>query len=200
MLKPDHHTAPAEATTAIYGMVCPYAEMAMQFLDKIGIAVAAVPGAKGFIESVAIVEGGLHVDPTAPASGLLHEAGHLAIVPARYRSYLSGDIGVGMKRIFEEIEDLPYDENCTIQRAMLQVGDTEATAWAWAAGKAIGIPEEMIIKDDEYFNTGESIRMCLSSTAYLGINGIAHAGFCVRRANPYRPLPVYPQLAFWLQP
>ena len=31
------------------------------------------------------------------------------------------------------------------------------------------------------------------------INGIAHAGFCVRRATPYRPLPVYPTLAYWLQ-
>lgn len=61
----------------VYGMRCPHAELAMQFLSAIGLQVEVEAGASGFIDRVAVVEGGLRVDPLAPASGLLHEAGTL---------------------------------------------------------------------------------------------------------------------------
>ncbi|MFL1449222.1 hypothetical protein ACI77O_12575 [Pseudomonas tritici] len=84
-------------------------------------------------------------------------------------------------------------------RAMIQAGETEATAWAFAAGRAVGLPDELIIQDCEYGGEGQHVRNALSASSYLGINGIQHAGFCVTRPNPYRRLPVYPALAFWLQ-
>lgn len=183
-----------------FGMHCSHAEAAMQFLTSIGLTVKVEDGARGFIEHVAILDGGLRVDPRAPASGLLHEAGHLAIVPTRFRHYLSGDLGQGMKRAFEELNQLGLDPEAPLMRAMLQVSDPEATAWAWAAGKAIGLPDQKIIQDDEYQGEGGFIRFALASNSYVGINGLSHAGFCVPRVNPYRPLPVYPSLAHWLQP
>lgn len=182
-----------------YGMQCPHAERAMQFLSKIGIAVQVAPSASGFIEHVEVVNGGLHVDPRAPASGLLHEAGHLAIVPTGFRHLLSGDLDAGMAQIFEHLDGMQLEPDSHLQRAMLQTGDAEATAWAFAAGRAIGLPDDLIIQDDEYSGEGRFIRSALAGSAYVGINGIAHAGFCVRRATPYRPLPVYPALAYWLQ-
>ncbi len=182
-----------------YGMQCPHAERAMQFLSEIGITVQSVPGASGFIEHVEVVNGGLHVDPRAPASGLLHEAGHLAIVPTEFRHLLGGNLDAGMKKIFEHLESMELEPDSHLQRAMLQTGDAEATAWAFAAGRAIGLPDNLIIQDDEYGAEGRFIRNSLAAGAYLGINGIAHAGFCVLRATPYRPLPVYPTLAYWLQ-
>ncbi len=182
-----------------YGMQCPHAERAMQFLSEIGIAVQLAPGASGFIEHVEVLNGGLHVDPRAPASGLLHEAGHLAIVPTEFRHLLGGNLVAGMKKIYEHLDSMELEPDSHLQRAMLQTGDAEATAWAFAAGRAIGLPDNLIIQDDEYGAEGRFIRNSLAAGAYLGINGIAHAGFCVLRATPYRPLPVYPTLAYWLQ-
>lgn len=181
-------------------MLCPHAEEAMRFLQRIGLQVDVVPGAHGFIEHVAVLDGGLQVDPAAPVSGLLHEAGHLAVVPSRFRSYLSGDITAGMKRIMTEVEKLCLEPDSQLERAVIQSGDSEATAWAFAAGRSIGIPDDQIIMDDDYFGEGDFIRLALAMNSYLGIHGLSHAGFCVPRATKYRPLPVYPSLAFWLQP
>lgn len=182
-----------------YGMECPHAEKAMQFLALIGVPVTVSPGARGFIEGVSIVDGALHVDPGVRASGLLHEAGHLAIVPTQFRSYLSGNLNSGMKRIVAELDALGLEPDSPLERAILQTGDPEATAWAWAAGKTIGIPDEMIVQDDEYSGEGPFIRVALAANSYVGIHGISHSGFCVPRPNSYRNLPVYPELAFWLQ-
>lgn len=171
----------------------------MQFLRSIGLTVQIDEGASGFIEHVAIAEGGLRVDPRAPASGLLHEAGHLAIVPSRFRHYLSGNVREGVKRAFAELDQMELAPDDPLVRAMLQISDPEVTAWAWAAGKSIGIPEEHIIQDDEYQGEGGFIRVALASASYSGIHGLSHAGFCVPKETPYRPLPVYPSLAYWLQ-
>lgn len=171
----------------------------MQFLAGIGLHAEIVPGARGFIEGVCVVNGGLHVDPGARASGLLHEAGHLAIVPNAYRHHLNGDLDEGMGRIFEEVDALGLEHDDPLLRAMLQTGDPEATAWAWAAGMALGMPAAKVIQNDEYGGDGAFIRSALAANSYVGINGISHAGFCVVRANPYRKLPVYPGMAFWLQ-
>lgn len=183
-----------------WGMHCPNTERVMQFLHEIGIAVCTLPGASGFIEGVEVVNGGLHVDPRARASSLLHEAGHLAIVPARFRHHLNGDLGVGMNTIMDEAMSLDLEPDSQLQRALFQMGDPEATAWAWAAGKHLDVPEDEIIRTDEYGGDGDEIRFSLALRAYVGIHGIAHAGFCVTKHNPYRLLPVYPELAFWLQP
>ncbi|WP_234427201.1 hypothetical protein [Pseudomonas veronii] len=182
-----------------YGMRCPHAEAAMQFLCSIGLSVHVEEGACGFIENVAIVDGGLQVDPLAPASGLLHEAGHLAVMPSRFRHFLSGNLAEGMRRAFTALDQMDLVPDDPLMRAMLQTSDPEVTAWAWAAGKAIGLPDQKIIQDDDYQGEGGGIRIALAANSYIGINGLSHAGFCVARRNPYRPLPVYPELAHWLQ-
>jgi hypothetical protein len=183
-----------------FGMDCPHAEATMQFLAGIGLDVQGRPGAQGFIDKVLIVDGGLRVDPFATPSNLLHEAGHVAIVPERFRALMSGDLSHGMKLMWDEIDQLNLDPDGPLHRAALQCSESEATAWAWAAGKAIGLPDEVIILDPEYQGDGANMRFSLASNCYLGINGLSHAGFCSVRANPYRNLPVYPSLAFWLQP
>ncbi|WP_236467711.1 hypothetical protein [Pseudomonas syringae] len=182
-----------------FGMRCQHAESAMKFLVSIGLPVQVEAGACSFIEHVAVFEGGLRVDSQAHASGLLHEAGHLAVMPARFRHFLSGNLSEGMSRAFAELDQLGLEPDDPLMRAMLQTSDPEVTAWAWAAGKAIGLPDEMIIEDDDYQGEGEAIRISLAANAYVGIYGLSHAGFCVVRRNPYRPLPVYPELAQWLQ-
>lgn len=182
-------------------MMCPHAEKVFGFVESIGLPIQIVHGAVGFIEHVRIVGGGLHIDPRASASTILHEAGHLAVMPACYRQYLNGDVGDGVQRMFQEMEASEIAPDSPLMRAALQAGDPEATAWAFAAGVSLGLPIDVIILDHEYGGEGEAIRIALAAKSYIGIHGIAHAGFCVVRANPYssHSLPTYPELSYWLQ-
>jgi uncharacterized protein len=89
-----------------------------------------------------------------------------------------------------------------LARACIQCSDPEATAWAWAAGVHLGLDPKEIVQDDEYGNGGSDIRLMLSMNKYMGINGLAFAGFCVTRPGPLEQmsgLPAYPKLAMWLQ-
>lgn len=181
-----------------YGMDCPHAERVVCFLSKIGLNVEVVHGAEGFLNGVKIVKGGLHIDPGASVSSLLHEAGHLAIVPQQYRCYLDGNIMEGLSRALTEMEENGQVGDDPLVCKMLQTGDTEATAWAWAAGIALNLPGELVIQDQDYGNEGAGVRLGLSMSSYVGINGMAHAGFCCPRVS-LKGLPVYPKLAFWLQ-
>lgn len=178
----------------------PLAQVVVDFLNNVGLRVTVVPGAKGFIDDVAIVDGELHVDPKCRPSGILHEAGHLAVIPKKYRSWFSGNLDAGWKRVLADADVLALGPDDPLSRALMQASDPEVTAWAWAVGKHLGIPDESIIMDDEYDNGGEVLRMQLNGHAYIGINGLSHGGFCVRRANQYTKLPEYPLLQFWLQP
>jgi hypothetical protein len=45
--------------------------------------------------------------------------------------------------------------------------------------------------------TGAEMRLSLSMGMYIGIHGLAHAGFC--STNRFGRLPQYPKLAFWTQ-
>lgn len=187
--------------TNILMMECPYAQVVVDFLNNVGLPVKVVHEVKGgFLENVAIVAGELQVDQKARASNILHEGGHLAVIPARYRSWFSGNLDAGWKRVLADADILALGPDDPLSRALMQASDPEVTAWAWAAGKHLGIPDELVIMDDEYDNTGAIVRMQLGAHAYIGINGLSHGGFCVRRAHKYTTLPEYPLLQFWLQP
>lgn len=181
-------------------LCCPKTEKVANFLREIGLQVVQVESASGFVDHVEIVHGAIHLDEHAAVSDLLHEAGHVAIMPQRYRSYLNGNIGPGVKRMLEELTALHLPTDDPLYRAAIQTSDCEATAWAWAAGKHLGLNDDEIIRDEDYNGGGEHVRLGLAFRGYLGINGLAHAGFCTVRPNPYRAgIPVYPELARWLQ-
>lgn len=177
-----------------------YLKLTMDFLNEIGITVRLVPGATGFAQHCEISEGAINVDPRCRASALLHEAGHLATVPEQYRHLLSGNVGVGQKAVFNAVSSIAVSPGSALDRAVVQIGDGEATAWGWAAGIQIGIPESRIVRNDEYSGEGSLIRFGLMTNNYLGINGLAHAGFCKVKAHHPSNLPVYPSLAYWVHP
>jgi len=178
---------------------------AVTFLNSVGIKTDILPGATGFLEHVRIIEGRLEVDLRCPVSNLLHEAGHLALVPGRWRHLMSGDLSAGMERMFAEAKSLDLEPDSPLSRALVQCSDPEATAWAWAAGAHLGIPPELVILDSEYDGSGAEIRCQLLPTltatrrtgGYLGVHGLAHAGFCALREG--LPLPMYPKMIRWLQ-
>src|SRR3546814_16354570 len=63
-------------------------------------------------------------------------------------------------------------------RAIMQAGETEATAWAFAAGRAIGLPDHVIIEDQDYDGAGGGISFGLALNAYVGIHGMFRGGMC----------------------
>lgn len=170
------------------------------FLNSIGLSCEIQPGASGFVEGIQISTGKLLVSPEARVSGLLHEAGHLAVFPGNVRHLANGRLTEAMKAIVELGRNAIPDS--TLARACNQCSDPEATAWAWAAGTHLGLDPREIVQDDEYDNGGADIRLMLSMGRYMGINGLAFAGFCVTRPGPLElmsGLPAYPKLAMWLQ-
>lgn len=167
------------------------------FLRQIGIPVQVVPSVSpaAFLDSVEIVEGGLRITPSCRVSNLLHEAGHLACVPPAYRHLMSGNLYKGTRAMLDSLTALAVEPDSPLMRAVLQCSDPEATAWAWAAGVHLGLPEDQIILDEEYDGEGQNIRFCLQASAYVGINGLMHAGMCQKPRRPGG----YPTLRTWLQ-
>jgi hypothetical protein len=173
---------------------------AVSFLRGIGIACEVKPGVRGFLPGVRIQCGGLLVSPEVHLGDLLHEAGHLAVLPGRFRPLADDNIDVVTKLMLDAVDF--SDPDVGEARAALQAGEAEATAWAWAAGEHLGLKPAEVIRLTDYGGAGGDIRAMLQARGYLGINGLASAGFCVVRPGyleKAKGLPAYPKLAMWLQ-
>lgn len=155
------------------------------------------PDAQGFFAGIEIRCGKLLVDPQCPVSDLLHEAGHLAIVPGRFRHLMNKDLESGWAAMFEVLSTLGLPPESWLYQAALHVSDTEATAWAWAAGKRLGLAGTEIIRAGDYDGDEDAVRYLLDSGTYEGVYGLAAAGFCSVIQGGGNP--VFPNLAFWTQ-
>lgn len=159
-------------------------------------------GATGFLPKIEVILGGLVVDSKCPVGDLLHEAGHLAILPAHIRAQATGDLAGIAAPLLLAVKS-SVDPDSAAARAAINCGDSEATAWAWAAGKHLGIPGHAIIESSAYDGDGATVRAMLAAGLYPGIHGLAAAGFCVTKPGDlelHTGLPAYPRLAHWLQP
>jgi hypothetical protein len=172
-------------------------DRAIGFLNAIGITAFYETGATGFSEGCRIDHGTLAVDPGCRISTMLHEAGHLAITPSCFRSWMHGNLYEGQRRMLDAVSDAGLHPDDPLYRAGIQCSDPEATAWAWAAGIALGLTGAEIIRDDEYGGEGESIRLALRMRAYVGVHGLAHAGLC--RIRDRDGLAGWPHLLCWTQ-
>jgi hypothetical protein len=169
----------------------------VRFLREIGLTVREKNGARGFFDGIEIIEGTLLIDPKCAVSDLLHEAGHLAIVPGRYRRLMNVDLEPGWIAMVKALRESRVGPESALHRAVLHCSDTEATAWAWAAGRRLGLSGTEIIGDGDYDGDEVAIRYLLGIGKYVGIEGLATAGFCsMVRSGPD---PVFPRLAFWTQ-
>lgn len=173
----------------------PDLRIGLSFLREIGIECNIHPGARGFIDLLLIQDGALLVDPRCPVSNLLHDAGHLAIFPAQYRALTQSNVDVVVQLLLSDAVN-EGEPDSPFYRAAIQSSDPEATAWAWAAGLAAGLPPRRIILNSEYGGDGASIRSCLQLGRYMGIHGLMHSGMCL---NPRAP-GGFPQMLRWTQP
>jgi hypothetical protein len=172
------------------------------FLNEIGIKTVEVDQVEGFLPHCRINQGGLEYTSSCDVSDLLHEAGHLATVPAQFRHYLDGNVSNGQRRMLEETAEMELDPDEWLNRAVMQSSDPEATAWGWAVGEHLGIPKHLRILDHHFDNEGAFQRLSLDMGSHFGISGLSHGGFCVTRPALEKVMgrPAYPKLLHWLQP
>jgi hypothetical protein len=139
-------------------------------------------------------------DPNVAHPGdLLHEAGHLAILPSCIRTHVKpGDLEkFTLPQITKYMQDHPdamaHPED-PVALACMNAGDLEAIAWSYAAAVDAKVDPGLVCEngfsDDE---SGPTTLMLLKNKGYFGVSGLRMAGF----VNWTRD---FPKLKFWRQP
>lgn len=161
----------------------PVLERILAFLGEVGIPVreATIEG-DSFLPGVRVADGGLRFDRARLRwpGDLLHEAGHLAVLPPARRTAMS--------------DDLPGHE------AVPHAGEMEATAWAWAAIVAIGLDPSVLFHEGGYRGLSPSLVVTFSMGVYPGAQGLAQAGMAALGADAAaRGVAPYPAMLRWLR-
>lgn len=185
-----------------------WAEKAVAFVRSIGLAVRDAGREEltgSFVPGIRIEAGGLVVDVENVFPGdVLHEAGHLATIPEAFRPEANGTLGAVSRNMTRYLDAHPEGLACwpedPLCRAILQCGDTEATAWQYAAAQHIGLPDAWLFPPGSFDGNAEETLLRLKWGRDMGINGLQAAGWTKVHAHGNPALPLYPQLAFWLHP
>jgi hypothetical protein len=158
-----------------------------------------------FVPGVWLDRGKLIVNhERAHVGDVLHEAGHLACIPSKFReltepgSLMTPKLEAAVKEYCDThpFMDAEMQED-PVWRAIMQMGDCEATAWAYAASKYLELSPEILFSEREYGEMpydgeGPDIWKSLDMNSYFGINGLQAGGFCSVRT--------FPQMTRWLAP
>lgn len=169
------------------------------FANRIGIKLAFVSRTwkREFLPGILIWRGGVRVDPgRCWHDDVLHEIGHLAILPGLIRRLANFDVdksvGPAASRYIDSHPmhlDGGYEED-PIMRALLQAGEAEAIAWSYAAMVELGLPIQMHL-DATPLEIDEVIQM-LGVGRHFGVNGLQAAGM-TKRSD-------FPKMLRWVQP
>jgi hypothetical protein len=200
--------APAPGTTYLSGTFPPLPRLSMEieriisFLQELGLLVEVVgyEHPASFAPGVWLDEGRLFVCWCVATPGdILHEAGHLATIPSSFRHLirpgsLPGPLLMAAIEDYIRTTGLVLDAFGTedpVSRALLQMGDCEATAWSFAAARALDLDPGVLFAprpdgtrpfgDQE---AAEDVRSMLECSRYFGINGLQAAGYCTVREFP----------------
>lgn len=127
-----------------------YVPAILSFLTEIGLPATegAVPE-DAFLPGVLIRDGGLLVDTRTClcAGDILHEAGHLAVLPPAIRSRINHDVDASLAALRK---DHPGSHEDPTWICAWTGGDTSAIAWSYAAAVAVGMPTEAIFIQEGY--------------------------------------------------
>jgi hypothetical protein len=141
----------------------PIAKRICAFLVTIGLPVraGAVPG-PSFLPGIAIEDGVLIVDEDRLLypGDLLHEAGHLALLPRDARRTVHGDAG---------------------DDGGLEVG---AIAWSYAAAVHLGIDPAVVFHEAGYRGASQSILENFKAGRYIGVPIMEWVGLTTAETYP----------------
>lgn len=153
------------------------------FIAGIGLPIRETPLSEGtFLPGVELREGGILVDPQRLQwpGDLLHEAGHLAVLPSRVR------------HIAEEDQPNAVD--------VAHAGELEAMAWAYAAAHALEIPVEVLIHEGGYHGRSRELLQMYAFGVYPGLKGLCDAGLAAAPGfTPDCGEVRYPRMLKWLR-
>ncbi len=158
-------------------------EQAVTFLRSICVPVhfRSFDGGS-FLPGISIVNGEIVVNmETLKYPGdILHEAGHIAVVPPADRISLT--------------------EESIAKREMRDAEEMMAIAWSYAVCVHLGIEAEFVFHDDGYKGGGSYIADGFKSGQYFGVPMLQWVGMALEKKNEAEPgKPVYPAMLQWLR-
>lgn len=182
-------------------------EPIVAFLRSIGMEIEYGEGAhNGFLPGVNIRAGVIHIDPdTLVGSGdILHEAGHIVIVPRRYWSRLGTDLQADIDALLAT-EKTPDGSDDPELATASQQGEMLAQAWSYAAAEHLGIPKGCVFFPGSYkmheYDGAHPMQAWLDRGTHYGPLFLADAGltgysgvFTMIRDNNLAP---FPRMARW---
>ncbi|HEX4852935.1 hypothetical protein [Arenimonas sp.] len=161
----------------------PLLDRIVAFLREVGIAVEeAELGDDAFLPGVRVHDGGLLFDRARLRwpGDLLHEAGHLAVLPPAQRAAMSDDLAGH--------DDIPH------------ASEIEATAWAYAATVAIGLAPTVLFHEGGYHGKSASLAMTYAMGVYPGVHGLVQARMTASGTEAaMRGETTYPAMQRWLR-
>jgi hypothetical protein len=153
------------------------------FIEGIGLPIRETPlPGDTFLPGVELREGGILVDPARLQwpGDLLHEAGHLAVLPSRVRHVAE--------------EDQPNAADAE------HAGELEAMAWAYAAVQALEIPVDVLIHEGGYRGRSRDLLQMYAFGVYPGLKGLCDAGLAAAPGfTPDCGELRYPRMLKWLR-
>jgi len=155
------------------------------FVRSVGIDIIFEPITEAtFLPGILIDKGQLIVDKEQLLypGDILHEAGHIAAMPAAERCQVRGNIGI------------VKNESEALGEEMM------AIAWSYAACVAAGIPPEIVFHEHGYKGASQWYISQYTSGNYLSLPLMQWAGFCydTQQANLNNTTP-YPNMIRWLR-
>lgn len=154
-----------------------------EFLISIGIEVlpAELTG-DTFLPGILVEGGRLLVDEsrlTYPGD-LLHEAGHLAVAEGRVRKSLGGEV--------------------IIPGADMNAVEVQATAWAYAAVRHLGLDPKILFHEGGYMGKSKGLLFTYGVGVYPGASGLQALGLTATGEEArQRGVPPYPHMLKWLR-
>lgn len=157
-------------------------ELCFQFFNNIGIEFEIYDEKiESFLPGIEILEGKLfvNIENLLYPGDILHEAGHIAIVPKAERKTLNAKI-LG-KRPSKEAEEMM------------------AIAWSYAACYHLGLHFEFVFHENGYKGGGKYIIQNFAEKHYIGLPMLQYHGFCFdeknAKINNEKP---YPYMKKWI--
>lgn len=161
----------------------PLLEKCIIFLNEIGIKTLFKPIAPGsFLPGLSIENGMILIDleKLAYPGDILHEAGHIAVVPAAERHELNA----------ENIEN----------RTQREAEEMMAIAWSYAAAVHLGLDPHFVFHDHGYRGGGSNIAENFMQKKYFGLPMLQWIGLTKDEKNAAAlHIDPYPHMIKWLR-
>ncbi len=154
------------------------------FLVIIGLPVSFAAGLEhAFLPGIAIQNGTLMIDEAKLLypGDLLHEAGHLAMLPPSQRAHAGGNMA-----------DSNIQDDGGLEMA--------AIAWSYAAALHLGIPPAVVFHEAGYRGGSKAILENFAAGRYIGVPMLEWAGLTATGKNAQAlGVQPYPAMQRWLR-